>query len=214
MVAANTLSISLSLALIMIGCVSAGSRGCQCYVKTSNSGPALAAFETDVGSGWFPGCNKKFRDRCEDACKEWVKNLAKDEDNRSSPVFHTEDGGRVIYSKLHCDGAKPFKDDHWRKFTLPKHCLDEVCWKPEKKSSSSSSGRSQGSAGPYQSLQVATSTFGGTFGGGNGGLAPLPFAAKRGVEPPLEDEDFAAFEKILAQHSGDSDLEKWLQTQH
>ena len=209
-----------------------GSRGCQCYVKASNSGPALAAFETDVGrfflldsfpllnvcslllvSGWFPGCNKKFRDRCEDACKEWVKNLAKDEDNRSSPVFHTEDGGRVIYSKLHCEGAKPFEDRHWRKFTLPKHCLDEVCWKPEKKSSSSSSGRSQGS-GPYQSLQVPTSTFVGTFGGGNGGLAPLPFAVKRGVEPPLEDEDFAAFEKILAQHSGDSEFENWLLTQH
>lgn len=53
----------------------------------------------------------------------------------------------------------------------------------------------------------------GTFGGGNGGLASLPFAAKRGVEPPLEDEDFAAFEKILAQHSGDTELDKWLLTQ-
>ena len=53
---------------------------------------------------------------------------------------------------------------------------------PEKKSSSSSNGGSQGS-GPYRSLQVPNSTFVGTFGGGNGGLASLPFAAKRGVEP-------------------------------
>merc|ERR1712210_264757 len=140
----NLLLMVLALTL-MPSDVSAGTRGCRCYVKDGTTGPPLADTWFDVGSGWFAGCNNKHREKCRNACREWVKSLG--QSNKDSPIFHTYSGDRTIYSKLDCDKAASFSSPRWMKNHLPKHCLDDVCWNKLKRSREPSSGNGRTNSG-------------------------------------------------------------------
>merc|ERR1712055_179222 len=107
----NLLLMLLALTLMPRN-VSAGTRGCQCYVKDGTTGPPLGDTWFDVGS-FLAGCNNKHRYKCRNACRDWVKSLG--QTNKDSPIFHTYSGDRTIYSKLDCDGASSFSSDSWMK---------------------------------------------------------------------------------------------------
>merc|ERR1712037_1089374 len=155
----NLLLVLLALTL-MPRDVSAGTRGCRCYVKDGTTGPPLADTWFDVGSGWFAGCNNKHREKCRNACREWVKSLGRT--NKDSPIFHNYSDDRTIYSKLDCDKAASFSSDRWMKNWLPPSCLDNVCWKRSREPSSG-----------YKAISIEPSRI--------MGVGPLPY----GGGPPL-----------------------------
>jgi len=102
--------------------VTSASRGCRCYVKTSDNGPNLATHHQRIG-GFLSGCNNRQRDICAATCLRWGNSLLGSSAQLTSmcqvhgqqvgPNDCTGEGLRLrVYSKLDCDGTKPYHAWH------------------------------------------------------------------------------------------------------
>merc|ERR1712107_57089 len=98
-------------------------RGCQCHVKENDAATAIESFHTYV-RGFLARCSNRRRGICHKACVKWVEGAA--QSRRDSHIFDTESGDRYIYSKLDCDGTRPFSQ--WRKEKLPKCGINNILY--------------------------------------------------------------------------------------